>query len=126
MKTILVDAWRTFITDEGMFEEMKQLLDSYENEKIILTSATEEQRQKLGIVDMPYPVFSLSHDPEKQDPLYYKTMLEHFSLTPEEAVYFEHNEEAVETARSVGITAHHYDKDAKNLKALKNFLDNNL
>lgn len=44
----------------------------------------------------------------------------------EDVIYFEHNEEAVKSAQSVGITSYHYDKDKKDLIALKNFLDNNL
>ena len=35
-KTILVDAWNTFVTEEGVFEEMKLMLDSFNNKKIIL------------------------------------------------------------------------------------------
>ena len=54
MKTILVDAWNTFVTSEGMFEEMKEMLDEFSNDKIILTNANDEQLIKLGIVNMPY------------------------------------------------------------------------
>ena len=38
MKTILVDAWNTFVTEEGINLDMKKLLDSYPNNKIILTT----------------------------------------------------------------------------------------
>lgn len=53
-------------------------------------------------------------------------MLEHFSLKKDKVVYFEHNADAVKSARSVGIITHHYDKDKKDLETLKKFLTNNL
>ena len=122
MKTILVDAWNTFITEDGVFDEMQELLDSFPHTKIILTNANDEEMMKFGIVNMPYEVFTLKHEPNKTDPMYYTTMLEHFDLSPEDVVYFEHNEEAVKSARSVGITTYHYDKDEKDIDALKGFL----
>lgn len=127
MKTILVDAVNTFvIKGEGIFEEMYDLLESYPNKKIILTNADDEQMDKLGLDKMPYVVFTLKHNPEKTDPKYYEKMLEHFGLDKENVIYFEHNENAVKSARSVGITAYHYDKDEKDLGALRKFLDDNL
>ena len=53
-------------------------------------------------------------------------MLAEFSLTINDVVYFEHNAEAVESARSVGIETYRYDKDEKDLGKLKKFLDKNL
>lgn len=126
MKTILVDAWNTFVTEKGIFKEMQDLLDSFPNKKIILTNANEEEKTKLGIVNMPYEVFSLSHNPNKTDPEYYKAMLNNFSLSSEDVVYFEHNEEAVQSAKSVGITTYWYNKDKQDLVALKKFLEENL
>jgi HAD superfamily hydrolase (TIGR01509 family) len=125
-KTILVDAWGTFVTETGIFQEMKEMLDEFENKKIILTNANEEEKAKYGIIDMPYEVFSLSHNPDKTDPEYYKKMLEHFGLKPEEVVYFEHDAEAVQSAKSAGINTIHYDKDKKDLEAIKSFLKNSL
>jgi HAD superfamily hydrolase (TIGR01509 family) len=122
MKTILVDAWNTFVTEDGVFDEMQELLDSFPHAKIILTNANDEEMMKFGIVDMPYEVFTLKHEPNKTDPSYYTTMLEHFGLSPEDVVYFEHNEEAVKSAQSVGMTAYHYDKEEKDLDGLKDFL----
>jgi hypothetical protein len=46
---------------------LQKLLDSFPNRKIILTNANEEEKVKLGIVNMPYEVFSLEHNPNKQD-----------------------------------------------------------
>ena len=120
MKTILVDAINCFI-DEGIFQDMYKLLEEYPNKKIILTGANDEQMAKFGLNDMPYELFTLKHDPEKSDPEYYKNMLNHFNLAPNEVVYFEHDEDAVKSAESIGIKTFHYDK--KDLVALKKFID---
>lgn len=126
MKTILVDAWSTFVTEKGIHQEMKQLLDTFPNQKIILTNANPEEKMKFGIVDMPYQVFSLEHNPNKTDPIYFQKMLENFGLTVDDIVYFEHNSDAVESARSLGINTFWYDKDAKDLNELTQFIKNNI
>ncbi|MEK9148197.1 MAG: HAD hydrolase-like protein [Patescibacteria group bacterium] len=127
MKTILVDAMNTFvIRDQGIYQPMFELLEQYPNRKIILTGANDEQMEKFGLNKMPYEVFTLKHDPEKTDPKYYEKMLEHFALSKDDVVYFEHNEKAVKSAQSVGIKTYHYDSDKKDLKALKDFLTENL
>ncbi|MEK7628611.1 MAG: HAD-IA family hydrolase [Patescibacteria group bacterium] len=127
MKTILVDAVDCFVSDTGLvFDEMYSLLENYPNKKIILTGANDEQLKTFGLDKMPYEVFSLKHTPEKTDPKYYEKMLEHFGLTKDEVVYFEHNPKAVESANSVGIHTHFYDNDKKDITSLKEFLDKNL
>ena len=127
MKTVLVDAVNTFVLiDEGVFGEMQSILDSYPNKKIILTGANDEQIKKFGLDNVPYELFTLKHNPEKTDPKYYKVMLKKYNLKPKDAVYLEHNPEAVRVANSLGITTLHYDKDKKDLKELRKFLDNNL
>jgi len=127
MKTILVDAVDCFVVEgEGIYKPLHDLLEQYPDKKIILTGANDEQMVKFGLLDMPYEVFTLKHNPEKTDPEYYKKMLEHFGLRADEAVYFEHNPKAVQSAQTAGITTHFYDFDKKDLSALKNFLDKNL
>ena len=75
---------------------------------------------------MPYPVFTLKHNPEKTDPNYYKIFLQQHQLSTDDVIYFENNLEAVESARSTGIITHHYDPTLKDLESLKIFLDENL
>ena len=53
-------------------------------------------------------------------------MLGKFSLAPEDVIYFEHNLEAVESAKSRGIKTFHYDKEKKDLESLKVFIKSNL
>lgn len=127
MKTILVDAVDAFVIEgEGIYQPLYELLRKYPNPKIILTGANDEQFKKFGLDNMPYPVFTLKHNPEKTDPKYYKLLLEQFKLEPKDVVYFEHNPKAVESAQSVGITSYFYDFDKKDVDALKDFLDKNL
>lgn len=127
MKTILVDAYNTFVCENiWINKEMQKLLDSFENRKIILTNANEEEKVKFGIVNMPYEVFSLEHNPNKTDKVYYEKMLEVYDLKADDVVYFEHNIEAVESAKSVWINTFLYYKDKKDLVSLEKFLRDNL
>lgn len=75
---------------------------------------------------MPYEVFTLKHNPDKTGPKYFRIMLQHFGLRKNDVVYFEHNPDAVKSARSIGIKSYHYDHKKMNLKALKKFLTENL
>lgn len=136
MKTILVDAIYCFVLVKknkltgddkySIFKEMKELLEKYPNKKIILTGADDEQMVKFGLNDMPYPVFTLKHNPEKTDTEYYKILLKKYDLKKENVIYFEHNLEAVKSALSVGINTYYYDSEKKDLIKLKEFLDNGL
>jgi len=127
MKTILVDAINAFVLkNEGIFNEMHKMLEQYQNKKIILTGANDEQIEKFGLNNMPYEVFTLKHNPEKTDQEYYQKMLKHFSLSADEVVYFEHNKDAVKSAQSVGINTFYYDKDTKDIEALRKFIDESL
>lgn len=127
MKTILVDAIHGLIDVEGnVFGEMHEMLEGFPNKKIILTGANDEQMEKFKLNDAPYEVFTLKHDPEKTDPKYYEMMLEHFNLKAEDVIYFEHAEDAVKSAQSVGIKTYFYDSEKKDLESLKKFLVDNL
>ncbi|WP_308991248.1 hypothetical protein QLS71_001775 [Mariniflexile litorale] len=125
MKTILVDAWNTFITKDGIHQELKMLLDGYPNEKIIVTNADKEELISFGIVNMPYPVFSLSHKPNKTNPEYFKTLLLEYNLSTENVLYFEHNEKAIASAQSLNINSFWLETGSP-LNDLKLFLDSNL
>ncbi len=127
MKTILVDAVHGFVSDKGeIFVEMQELLDSFENPKIILTGAPYEKFPIYNLDNMPYEVFTLQQNPPKSDSYYYEKMLTHFNLNTDGVVYFEHSKDAVKSAEAVGITTHYYDSDKKDLKLLESFLKERL
>ncbi len=125
-KTILVDAIDAFVTDEGIFREMYDLLETYPHRKILLTGANDEQCAKFSLGLMPYEVFTQKHNPEKTDPQYYELMLRNFGLSKDDVIYFEHNEQAAQSAISVGIPTYHYDSATRDLQSLKQFLDTQL
>lgn len=127
MKTILVDAVGTFVIEgQGIYKPLHDLLEKYPNKKIIVTNANDEQKVEYGLIDMPYEMFTLNHNPDKTDPIYFQEMFKHYNLKAEDVIYFEHNPDAVKSAESVGITSHHYDENKKDLDSLKIFLDSNL
>jgi HAD superfamily hydrolase (TIGR01509 family) len=130
MKAILVDAVRCFVVEKAgkfeIFQEMKDLLDTFPTRKIILTGASDEQFKKYNLDNMPWEVFTLKHNPEKTDPEYFKILLEKFGLQPEEVLYFEHNPEAVKSAESMGIKTLYYNHMERDLSALQKFLEEHL
>lgn len=130
MKTILVDAVYCFIikTDDGfrVFEDMRKMLDTFPNRKILLTGAPDDKIKEYGLDKVPYEYFTLKQHPEKRDPEYYRIMLKHFGLTVDEVAYFEHNVDAVASARSVGITTYQYDDSKRDLDTLEQFLLNSI
>ena len=127
MKTILVDAAGTFVIEgQGIYQPLYELLESYPNRKIIVSNANDEQLIEYGIVNMPYEVFTLKHNPNKDNPEYFKTLLNHFSLTANDVIYFEHSQAAVDSAKSLGIPSHFYDSEKKDLESLKSFIYQNL
>jgi len=105
------------------YKELFALLETYPNKKIILTNANDEQVVVFGLNTVPYPVFTMKHNPDKPDPLYFKRLLETCELNVSDVIYFEHNMDAVKSAQSLGIVSYHYDKDTKDLGALKKFID---
>ncbi|MCB9358473.1 HAD-IA family hydrolase [Candidatus Woesearchaeota archaeon] len=125
-KIIFVDAWNTFVTESGKNDAMQEILDSFPNKKLILTNATPEKQKELGIVDMPYEVFTLCNNPNKSNPEYYTILLHKFNLDPSQVIYFEHNLDAIKSAESCGIKTYHYDKDRNDLESLKVFLERNI
>lgn len=126
MKIILVDAVNTFVVDGQINQEMFKLLETYSNKKIILTNANDEQLVTFGLVNLPYDIFTLKHNPDKVDPKYFELMLDGLKLNREDVVYFEHNPDAVKSAESVGIKSYLYYPQEKDLDKLKQFLDTNI
>ena len=61
MKTILVDAWNTFVKNKKIDLRLLKILEKYPCDKIIVTNANASEQKDLGIINMPYSVFSLSH-----------------------------------------------------------------
>lgn len=127
MKTILVDAAGTFVIEGvGIYQPLYKLLEEYPNRKIILTNANDEQLVEFGLTNLPYDLYTLKHNPNKTDPEYFRKMLKNYNLNTKDVIYFEHSQEAVISAESVGIISYYYDPDKKDLATLKQFIDKNI
>ncbi len=130
MKTILVDAVHCFIIKNingfEVFQDMFNLLEQYKHKKLLLTGANDEEVIKFNLKIAPYKFFTLKHNPEKTNPEYFSILLNTYNLKPEDVIYFEHNMDSVKSAESIGIKSYFYDEHTKDLKSLKEFLDNNL
>ena len=127
MKTILVDAVDCFVSNKGEINQaMYKMLERYENPKIIVTNAPDDKLSVFGLDKVPYPVFSLQKNPSKTDPTYWQIFLEKNNLSIEDVVYFEHAEEAVKSALSVGITTFYYETEKTKLEEVAHFLDKNI
>ena len=125
MKIILVDAWNTFIKNKKIDRTIYELLDGFKNKKIILTNANDQELINYGIINMPYEVFSLSHKPNKDNPLYFKSLIKKYNLFINDLIYIEHNKEAVKSAKSLGINTYHYNP-MESTDKLSQFLLNSL
>lgn len=127
MKTILVDGISGLILKDGTLQhEMYDLLEQYPNPKLVLTGANDEQWKLFNLDISPYEVFTLKHNPEKTDPKYFEIFLEQYNLDPDNVIYFEHSQEAADSASSIGITTYFYDHALQDIVALKKFIDDNL
>jgi HAD superfamily hydrolase (TIGR01509 family) len=116
MKTILVDAIDGLVLKDGtIFKEMLSMLETFPNKKIVLTGANDEQFKQFHLDDVPYEIFTLKHEPEKTDPKYFQLLLKHYGLISDEVVYFEHNPNAVKSAKSLGIKTYFYDPTKQDL-----------
>lgn len=101
---------------------MYAMLETFPQKKIIVTNANSDEQKEYGMIDLPYELFTLSHSPNKTDPLYFQKLFEHYGITAEDVVYFEHNIEAVMSATSLGISAYHYDPEKKDIAWVEAFL----
>ena len=53
MKTILVDAWNTFVKNNTIDSDIYKILESYENQKIILTNANDKEPVSYTHLTLP-------------------------------------------------------------------------
>lgn len=127
MKTILVDAIDCLVLkDDSMFNEMYEMLETFPNKKIVLTSANDEQFKQFKLSKVPYEVFTLKHNPEKSDPKYFQILLEKYILKNDDVIFLEHNPEAAKCAEKLGVKTYNYDPIEKDVNSLKAFITSNL
>lgn len=127
MKTILVDAIHTLvIKGDGIDKTLHSILEQSPHQKIVLTNAEKERFEELGLAHLPYPVFTLERNPAKTNPSFYEQCLQQYGLAVDDVVYVEHNEDAVTSARSLGIETLHFDSNKRDYVAVTQFLQKHL
>ena len=126
MKIILVDAWNTLITENGIYMEMYNMLEKFDEKKIILSNANKNEQLEFGMVNLPYDFFSLEHQPNKSNPKYFKLLIKKFDYNPNSLIYFDHDIAAIDSARSIGITSCYYNSKEKNVFEIQEFIQLNI
>jgi FMN phosphatase YigB (HAD superfamily) len=127
MKIILLDAVHTFVDAHGTInQKLYELLEEFENPKIICTNASIEKFEHYSLNNAPYSVFTLSGDPSKVEGEYFEILLNEYSIFASECIYIEHSKEAIASAESLGILSYHFDTEKKDLESLQKFLKDNL
>lgn len=117
-KILLVDAVRTVISSDveynidtrGLNKDLADFLKSLPNRKIVVTNAPGVKLEKIKryLSDYDFQVYSLENNPGKTDPEYFKKLLADFDLKVEDCFYFDHKQENLDAARSIGIEAEQF------------------
>jgi FMN phosphatase YigB (HAD superfamily) len=127
MKFILVDAVHTLIDSNfNVDQEMFKMLESFQNQKIIVTNAGGESLERIEKLGILYPIFTLCRNPEKINSDYFRQFMMQYDCKNSDLLYFDHNILAVKAAEIVGIKSFHYEVEKRNIEEVKNFLTDNL
>ena len=119
-KVVLVDAVHCLVDAEGKVnQELRTYLDVLGNKKIVLTNAPKENH-KVFFKNIDYEIFTLENKPNKKNPDYYEKVLKKFNLGANDVIYFEHDKESAESAKSVGINTLFYQNKVGEVKEFVN------
>ncbi len=118
MKTILIGAYNTLINEEEHLSEINKMLETFPNKKIILTPYNKQNNLEW--------INSWNNHVWKNNPEYYKYILEEHCLSPYEVIHFDDNQKAIESAKKIWIQTYFYDANTKDLTALEKYLKENL
>ncbi len=128
-RVILVDGMHCiYDKDFNINLELLKFLNDLNTHTILTVAGFREKGKELVKTSDPskesnWEAFSLEEKGIKKDnPEFYKKLLEKFNLSPSEVIYFEHDKNAVKTAEKVGIMSKHY----TGLDSIKKFIEDNL
>ncbi len=125
--TILCDLIGTFADKQGnIYNDINEVLKTFSQQKILLTSATNQQLKDFKLTNLPYPVYTTEHTIEKSNPEYYKKLLKQFNLTPQEVIYIERKHEAIKTAQMLGIKTIKFNPEKRNINTVRKLLQKHL
>lgn len=98
------------------------LLNEFEVRKILVVNGFREEGKK-ALEGQGFEAFSLQEEGiKKNNPEYFKILLNKFNLTPQDCLYFDHLKESVDSASSIGIKSSFYESTER----IKDFLLENL
>ena len=125
MKTILVDGmFCVYDENFNVNKELLHMIDSFRARKILVVNKFREKGKKLLENSSIKHSFSLEEENiNKDNKEYFLRLLKKFDINPKEIVYFDHDENNVKTAKSVGINSVAY---SRNNLLIKQFIIDNL
>jgi leucyl-tRNA synthetase/8-oxo-dGTP pyrophosphatase MutT (NUDIX family) len=128
VETILIDAVFCLInkTENGLTlnEELYTYLENLPQRKIVVTNAKDEALQTIKkLVGDKFEVFSLQFSPEKTDPKFYETMIKDLGIDINLAVYFDHNDDNLSSARANKIHCFQYKSNQQAISTLNTLFD---
>ena len=108
-KTILVDGMFCIYDKEfNVNKELLKIINSFNARKILVVNGFRE-KGKQALIGSDFLAFSLEEEKIKKDnPEYFKTLLSRYDLKIYEVLYFDHDENNVKTAKSLGIVSTQY------------------
>ncbi|HLA22957.1 MAG TPA: HAD family hydrolase [Candidatus Nanoarchaeia archaeon] len=125
MKTILVDGmFCVYDENFNVNKELLHMIDSFRARKILVVNKFREKGKKLLENSSIKHSFSLEEENiNKDNKEYFLRLLKKFDINPKEVFYFDHDENNVKTAKSVGINSVAY---SRNNLLIKQFIIDNL
>jgi len=110
--TILVDGMFCIYDKEfNVNEKLLEIINGFDAKKILVVNGFREKGRE-ALEGNGFEAFSLEEEKIKKDNQeYFKTLLSKYNLKPEEVIYFDHDENNVETAKQLGIISMHYKND---------------
>ena len=120
-RTIFLDGMHCiYDKDFNINQELLNIVNSFEENKILVVNGFREKGHK--VLGEKFKAFSLEEEGiKKSNPEYFKRLMSKFNLKPKNCVYFDHSEENVKSAESLGIKSFHY---KNNNQQIKQFLEN--
>lgn len=121
-RLILVDGMYCLYDENfNLNKELLEVINKFNSHNILVVNNFREKGYNL-VKDTNWKAFSLEEGIKKDNPQYFKTLLEKFNLMPKEVIYFDHDKKNVETAEKLGILSKHY----TDIKSIKKFIEDNL
>jgi FMN phosphatase YigB (HAD superfamily) len=124
-RTILADGMHTiYDRNFNINKELLEIIDFFDTKKILVVNGFREKGKEVLKNSSITEAFSLEEKQiKKENPEFFEVLLSRFDLKPKDLIYFDHDENNVKSAESVGIISRHY---TNNNEEIKDFIGENL